>query len=71
MPLVNKNAELLIAFMWFPLLWILDVYNKITSLSDGQSPLKEHDEGNYYLNQLLQTQDNFIEVQANIQTMMY
>lgn len=57
--------------MWFPVLWILDVYNKITSLTDGQSPLKEHDEVNYILNQLLQTWDNWLEVQANVQTMIY
>lgn len=32
--------------MWFPVLQIFTVYNKITLLTDGQSPLKEHDEVN-------------------------
>jgi len=35
-----------IAFIWFPVLQIFAVYNKITLLADGQSPLNEHDEVN-------------------------
>lgn len=36
-----------------------------------ESPLKEHDEVNYILNQLLQTWDNSLEVQAKVQTTIY